>query len=202
MEAIDGRVVLSPSDLSAHLACPHLTRLELAAARGEIGRPAREDPELDVLVRRGEEHERRHLDLLRADGRVVVEIDRGGLGLDGLRAATEATTAAMQAGADVIYQATFFDGRWRGHADFVCRVERPSRLGPWSYEVTDAKLARRVKAAAILQLCAYSEQVALVQGVAPEHIHVLGGDQISRPHRLADFAAYHRAIELNQQYVP
>src|SRR5437763_3544680 len=86
VEAIDGRVVLSPSDLSAHLACPHLTRLELAAARGEIGRPAREDPELDVLVRRGEEHERRHLDLLRAEGRVVVENDRGGRGLDGVRA--------------------------------------------------------------------------------------------------------------------
>ena len=53
--------------------------------------------------------------------------DRG----DQLRAAAAATIAAMAAGADVIYQATFFDGTWRGHADFLLRVddpERPSRL--------------------------------------------------------------------------
>ena len=58
----------------------------------------------------------------------------------------------MRAGADVIYQATFFDGRWRGHADFLLRVDTPSDLGAWSYEVADAKLARRVKAAAVLQM--------------------------------------------------
>ena len=57
------------------------------------------------------------------------------------------TLAAMRAGADVIYQATFFDGRWRGHADFLVRVEVPSDLGPWSYEVWDTKLARHVKGA-------------------------------------------------------
>ena len=195
MEAIDGRIVLSPSDLSAYLACPHLTRLELAAATGEIERPAREDPELDVLVRRGEEHEHRHVQRLRAEGRAVVEIDLSGRGVEGLHAAAQATTAAMRDGAEVIYQATFFDGRWRGHADFLCRVEQPSRLGPWSYEVTDTKLARRVKAAAILQLCSYSEQVARVQGAVPERIHVLGGDQISRAHRLGDYAAYYRAVK-------
>lgn len=194
---IDGRIVLSPTDLSAYLACPHLTRLELAAAWGEIVRPAREDPELDVLARRGEDHERRHLERLRAEGKEIVEIDRGDgrAGLAGLRAAADATAAAMVAGVEVVYQATFFDGHWRGHADFLGRVERPSRLGSWSYEVTDTKLARRVKAAAILQLCSYSEQVARVQGTAPEHIHVLGGDEISRAYRLSDYAAYHRAVK-------
>ena len=32
---------------------------------------------------------------------------------------------AMAAGADVVYQATFFDGKWVGYADFLLRVERP-----------------------------------------------------------------------------
>ena len=39
----------------------------------------------------------------------------------------------MAAGADVIYQATFFDGTWRGHADFLLRVDdadAPVALGP------------------------------------------------------------------------
>ena len=55
----------------------------------------------------------------------------------------------MRAAPTSIYQATFFDGRWRGHADFLLRVDRrePQRLGDWHYEVADTKLARHVKAA-------------------------------------------------------
>ena len=99
----------------------------------------------------------------------------------------------MQAGADVIYQATFFDGRWRGHADFLAAGRRArADLGGWSYEVADAKLARRVKAAALLQMCAYSEQVERIQGVAPEQMHVITGDGERAPFRLADYSAYYR----------
>ena len=85
----------------------------------------------------------------------------------------------MAAGADVIYQATFFDGTFRGHADFLLRVEsadRPSRWGPYHYEVADTKLARHVKASAILQICSYVDQLERIQGVRPEWLHVaLGG---------------------------
>ncbi len=57
------------------------------------------------------------------------------------------TLDAMRDGADVIFQATFFDGRWRGHADFLFkRPDRPSPLlGAWSYDIADTKLARSVK---------------------------------------------------------
>ena len=101
----------------------------------------------------------------------------------------------MRKGVDVIYQATFFDGRWRGHADFLFRVDTPSDLGDWSYEVADAKLARRVKAAAILQMCAYSEQLAALQGVAPRHIHVITGDGEHHTEKLSDYSAYYRALK-------
>ena len=37
----------------------------------------------------------------------------------------------MAGGADVIYQATFFDGRWLGYADFLLRVETPERPSVW-----------------------------------------------------------------------
>lgn len=48
--------------------------------------------------------------------------------------------AAMKQGCRVVYQATFFDGTFRGHADFLMRVETPSALGDYSYEVADTKL--------------------------------------------------------------
>ena len=63
-------------------------------------------------------------------------------------------------GADVIYQACFVDGDWRGFADFV------ERQPDGGYEVVDTKLARHSKPAYVLQLCFYSEQVARIQGVA------------------------------------
>ena len=46
-------------------------------------------------------------------------------------------------------------------------------VGVGSYEVADTKLARRARPNAVLQLCAYSEHVARLQGVWPEEIEVV-----------------------------
>ncbi len=131
MHIVDGTLVLSATDLTGFLACEHLTQLDRAVAEGRLEAPVRDDPELEVVRRRGEKHETRYLDTLRAEGRSVVEIPRGcSTTLEGLRAWEAETLAAMRAGADVIYQAAFFDGGWHGRADFLLRVEEPSDLGP------------------------------------------------------------------------
>src|ERR1700694_2872987 len=122
MHLLDGEIVLSPTDLTGFLECEHLTQLELKAVRGLIERPVRDDPELDILTRRGGEHEQAHLGRLRGEGRSVVEISSESRSRADLDAREAETVAAMRAGAEVIYQATFFDGRWRGHADFLLRV--------------------------------------------------------------------------------
>src|SRR5690606_22246697 len=106
--------------------------------------------------------------------------------------AVAATEQAMREGAEVIYQATFLRGQLRGHADFLLRVERPSALGEFSYEVADTKLARRAKPYFILQLCFYSELLAAAQGAEPEHIHVILGDREHHSFRRAEFSAYFR----------
>ena len=200
MQLIDGRPVYAATDLVGFLACEHLLALERAALAGLVERPIRNDPEIELIAKRGVDHERRYLEELRASGRNVVEIARDGsvatTGVE-LRAAAADTEAAMRAGADVVYQATFFDGRWRGHADFLLRVERPSGLGTWSYEVADTKLARRAKAGAILQVCSYVEQVARIQDLVPECLHlVLGGSAREKvSYRVAEFMAYYRRIK-------
>jgi predicted RecB family nuclease len=200
VQLIDGAPVYSATDLVGFLACEHRFDLERAALNGFVRKPIRDDPSIDLIARRGTEHEKRYLADLISSGRTVVEIARDGSkagDADDLRMAEAETVAAMWAGADVIYQATFFDGRWRGHADFLMRVERPSALGPWSYEVADTKLARHVKAGAILQVCSYVEQVTRVQGVEPEHLHiVLGGSaRAVESFRVADFMAYFRRVK-------
>ena len=107
-----------------------------------------------------------------------------------------ATLEAMRDGADVIFQATFFDGRWRGHADFLFkRADRPSPASAtWSYDIADTKLARSVKAGAILQMCVYADLLEGLQGIAPEWLYVITGDRRRHAHRLDDFAAYFRYV--------
>lgn len=190
----DGTIVVSASDLVGFLACDHLATLELGRIAGLWDKPFREDPELELMQERGYAHEAAYLERLRADGRSIHEIQTGDLRTpDQLRAAEAETLAAMRAGRDVIYQATFFDGHWRGHADFLLRVETPSDLGSWSYEIADTKLTRRVKAAAILQMCVYADRLTELQGVAPQEIVVVTGDGAEHRERLADYTAFFRS---------
>src|SRR5207302_3614432 len=195
MQFLDGRLIVSPSDLTGFLECEHLTQQELAAARGEIGRPERKDPELEVLTKRGLEHEARHLVELRTSHQTVVEFPFPEGSITGLTQAHDQTVAAMREGVDVIYQGTFFDGRWRCHPDFLLKVDKPSKLGDYSYEVADAKLARKAKAAAVLQCCVYAEQLAAIQGVDSEHIRLFLGDGSEEELRLKDYGAYYRSVK-------
>jgi len=202
MQDLDGATVYSASDLVGFLECEHLTALERAALAGLTQRPDREDAELIVLQDRGLEHEHRFLEWLREQGRTVVEgrTEGAGTGRAARRAAIEGDAAAtrqlMREGADVIYQATLFDGTWLGYVDFLVRIERPSALGAHSYEVFDTKLARRTKGGALLQMCVYSELVAAIQGLMPERIHVALGGSGHRieSHRLDDYLAYFRSV--------
>ena len=200
MQLIDGRPVYAATDLVGFLACSHRLALERAALVSLVTRPVRNDPTIELIAERGAAHEQRYLEELRTSGRMVVEIPHEvtfASRREELSAAASATEAAMRQGADVIYQATFFDGTWLGFADFLLRVERESALGDWAYEVADTKLARKAKASAILQVCSYVEQLTRVQGVEPEELHiVLGGSKReTATYRVADFMAYFRRVK-------
>ncbi|RZU32499.1 TM0106 family RecB-like putative nuclease [Blastococcus saxobsidens] len=193
MQRLDGRLVLSPTDLTAHQECRHLTRLDLGVAAGEWSAPQVETTEeLQFVFDRGMAHEEKYLASLAAEGRSIARIETV-FDADGRRRAEEQTVEAMRSGVDVVYQGTFFDGAWGGQSDFLLRVDRPSPLfGDWSYEIADTKLARKLKVAALLQMATYAERLTKLQGVAPEFVHVVTGDGVSRPWRLSDVAAYAR----------
>ncbi|MGH3050664.1 MAG: TM0106 family RecB-like putative nuclease, partial [Gaiellaceae bacterium] len=178
---------LSPSDLSAFLACAHLTQLELRVQRGELARPHRDDPQGDLVKRLGEEHERRYLQRLLDDGRSVTTIELAESDWDWERAARE-TEEALRSGVDVVYQACFVDGEWRGLADFV------ERQADGSYEAVDTKLARHGKPAHVLQLCFYSEQIGRVTGRMPERLHVELGSGERESYRVGDFLSYYHRV--------
>ena len=179
------RLLLSPSDVTAFLACEHLTTLSLRAALGEIETPQRDDEQRDLIFRKGLEHERAYLESLRAAGKTIAEIEFDDRDWE---AAQARTVAAMESGADVVYQGVFVHENWRGVADFLLR--QPDG----SYEALDTKLARSAKPAYILQLLFYNEQLARIQGREPEHIHVLLGNGEQATFRPEEFAAYYRRV--------
>ena len=187
MRFADGTLMLSPSDLSAHLACEHLTTLSLLVARGGLEQPHLESPHRDLIFRKGAEHEAQYLAWLEGQGRTVVRIptyDDEAFDHEQARKLTE--NAIRDATADVIYQPYLTDGRWHGFADFL-------ELQPdGTYEPVDTKLARNAKPAHVLQLCFYAEQVARISGRPVERIHVENGRGIRETFRVVEFAAYYR----------
>src|SRR6266545_2197199 len=189
MRSSDGLLSFSPSDVTAYLECEHLTQLELKVARGEIVKPHAEDAQAALIRRKGDEHEAAYLSRLLADGRDVVTIQIAGPDgeWDWERAARE-TADAIQAGREVVYQAAFLDGEWRGLADFVIRG------ADGSYEAYDTKLARHGKPAHVLQLCFYSEQIGRIQGRLPERMHIALGSGETESYRVLDFLAYYRRV--------
>jgi len=174
LHQLDTHLIVSATDLSAFFACPHVTTQDMSAASGGPKPPKFDDPGAEVLRQRGHEHEAQILEAYRGDGRDVVSLTRPERGSDtgpDWPAYAAETLRHMRAGVDVIHQACLFDGQWLGLPDFLIRVDRPSGLGDWSYEVVDAKLSRTAKAGAVLQICAYSEMLEAVQGLAPDRMH-------------------------------
>ncbi|MGO4118722.1 TM0106 family RecB-like putative nuclease [Rhizobium ruizarguesonis] len=190
MKAILNHVELSASDLVGHLNCEHLTSLDLRVLSGELAKPVQWDPLLEILRERGFRHEQAYVDHLEASGLRVVKID--GVGIDD--AAATATLEAMRSGSEIIVQAALRHGRWAGRADVLRRVEKPSNLGDWSYEIVDTKLARETRGGTVLQLCLYSDLIGAVQGFEPENTYVVApwSDYEPQRFRLADFGAYYR----------
>lgn len=185
--------VFSATDLVNYIRCEHLAGLERRAQEGELTRPAPSAEEL-LVIGKGDAHEARYVANLREAGVELVELERP-IGLRSVAAAAGATLEAMRSGVAVIHNATLFDGEWLGVADFLRRVEQPSALGPWRYEVADTKLARNAMPALVVQLCAYTELLAAAQGAAPERMIGLMGDGHEELFRYADYGAYYRSIK-------
>ena len=188
-----GEIRLSASDLAAHGVCAYLTTLDLEVAHGQRRAPFRADPHLAALRERGAEHERAFLGHLRARGVEVFELPADAA----LAMAAQLTLDAMRRGFDAIAQATLLGERWQGRVDVLLRVERPSpRLGAWSYEPIDTKLARETKAATVLQLCLYAELLASMQGTPPERMSVVppGVGFVPETYRTDEYLAYYRRV--------
>ncbi|GAA5627747.1 hypothetical protein Brsp05_03040 [Brucella sp. NBRC 12953] len=192
MQLRDDSLLLSASDLVGHLNCRHLTGLDIELVHGTLSKPAFWDPLLQILWERGTRHEQGFVDHLKTKGFNVTVID--GVGIDD--GAVAQTRAAMIEGHPIIVQGAFRLNGWVGRTDILRRIETPSNLGAWSYEVIDTKLARETKGGTVLQLCLYAELVASVQGLTPSYSYVVApwSDYEPQIFRMDDYSAYYRRV--------
>lgn len=189
-------VLYSASDLTAAATCEFALVRTLDAKLGRIP-PLEEsvDPMLERAARLGDLHEERTLQRYLAEFGRFDGSHPGGVALierpderptaEILLRGQEATLAALRAGADVVYQATFYDGRFLGYADFIRRTT-PADAAEHVYEVYDTKLARRAKVTALLQLAAYADQLTRLGIATGPEVHLLLGDGSTSSHDLVD----------------
>ncbi|MGC0141397.1 MULTISPECIES: TM0106 family RecB-like putative nuclease [unclassified Pseudactinotalea] len=200
----DKHLIITASDVVMAARCEYQLLRVLDERLGRTPKAQFDDDEmLTRAARLGEEHERQVLAGLKDTYPTVVEIP------DVARPYTAQALADAQArtlevladGADVVFQASFFDGSFHGRADFLVRAD------DGRYAVWDSKLARRAKTEALLQLAAYADQlIAAGVPVAPMATLVLGDRShaefdlaemlpvyAERRHRVLAVTAAHRA---------
>ena len=192
MKSTPAGPLFSASDISAFTACPAVIQLDLQSLYEPLEQSVK-DEQTKLIQKKGIEHEARYLETLKKTGLEVIEIPDNRHLSDSARA--EASTLELKRGAPYVYQPYFNDGTLHGLADILRRVEKPSNLGNFSYEVVDAKVSSTEKASYILQLCCYSELLAKVQGTMPERIHVILGTNREVTYRLTDFYAYYLKVK-------
>ncbi len=168
------RLVISASDLRTASLCEFALVAELDVVRGlreSVADP--DDPMMARVKALGDQHENLELRRLgQAHPGGVRQLPSPEYSPQGLAAAMAATLDALAGDAQVLSQATLFDGGFVGRADFLERT-------PQGWVVSDTKLARHENVPALLQIAAYA---ALLEDagvpVAPLARLVLGGGEV------------------------
>ena len=171
-ETGDRRAFFSLSALNRFLACEHRTYLDILERRGEL-RVFRLPPDMFLPSRRGDRHEVAVVDGLVAEGLDVVSLDDEAATVE---ERARRTIAAIREGRGVLHQGCLARDGWLGYPDFLIRIDEPSDLGAWSYEVYDAKLGSHPQPRHISTCCSTPMNLwsAYRVGVPTECIYRLG----------------------------
>lgn len=182
-------LVFSASDLVIAATCEYQLLRKLDE---KLGRAAKPDFPPDAMLERtaqlGDVHEHRVLDDFVAEfghwdpttGKGVYDVvPADAMDRTTLSAKHAESIDALKSGADVVFQAAFFDGQFHGRSDFL--VKRPGGM----YAVFDTKLARHAKVTALLQLAAYGDQM-LQAGITPDPtLTLVLGNRVHSDHPLS-----------------
>lgn len=165
MQIVNGEVIYSPSDITSWMKCQwgYVRKLDSKLGKGNIV-PPETDAMMQYSARQGNRHERYFLTTLQehygkenvflvSDEDLPKDLPR----LEKLTIMDARTADALKEEWPVVFQASFFDGKYTGFADFLEFVEID---GVWAYQVLDTKLALSDKLHVYdLQLASYARHL-------------------------------------------
>lgn len=191
MKRVGNALQVSPSDLITFLESPFASWMDRYHLEYPDAVMPGEPSESERLVAEaGNTHERDFLERLFREGREIREIPKADT------AQAEALTVeALASSAEVIFQARLRGGLFAGWADFLVRSDEEER----AWEVWDTKLARKMKAYFILQLCAYADMLEQMTGERPRVIRAVLGDNTIHRHRTEDMFDYY--LETKERFL-
>ncbi len=190
----------SPSDLTLYQRSAFaswMARYVLDYPEQATDIPRDKDVMLALLAEKGNAHEDHYVEQLKQEyGAENVFIIAKALRK---AEAADETLKAMQKGYQVICQAYLQRDNFAGSADFLFKKDGQSELGAYYYEAWDTKLSRSTQAYFIVQLCCYSWMLEQLQGVLPEEVVVVLGNQKEERIRIAPHYSYF--LNLKQQFL-
>jgi uncharacterized protein len=189
MRKIDNKIIYSPSDLITYMESEFDSWADRYALEfpDEVEKDAI-DPSLQLVSEHGNKHEDlflQHLKSLHSVAEILGDKDF----------AAQATLKALQSGSDVIYQGYLAKDSFAGRSDFLVKVDGKSRFGPYHYEVWDTKLARKAKPYFVIQLCCYAEMLESLQGVRPEFIRIVLGDNAIKSFLIKEYFGFYQHLK-------
>ena len=180
----------SVTDVANHVRCTYLTQRarEHAVALVE-GRVARDDGD-SLIARKGREFEAsvvaERAEAVRAAGGRIVDIREAA---SDRRTQTTLLAECLRDGIELICQAPLRAGSMFGYADLL------QRMPDGRYEPIEIKYGRSLRPSFVLQVCAYADALASLQGgVEPEHVRVVTGDRTEHVLSTRDHIEYLRAV--------
>jgi uncharacterized protein len=184
------QIIYSPSDLTLYMDSPFASWMERRALiKPELLSSADAADEMMLLLqKKGSLYEKEVLESFLTEKLNVVQIVQN-------PDSEQDTYAAMQSGADVIYQAALSVSRFKGYADFLIKVEGKSGFGNYYYEVWDTKLSKTLKPYVVMQLCCYAEMLERLQGRRPDYIVAALGNGERRRLRTNDYFYYYQNLK-------
>jgi predicted RecB family nuclease len=139
------QVVFSPSDLVRYVQSPFASWMARLCLEQPETKLLKDKPDalLNYLAGKGLAHESDYLASLEQSTSKLVTVPNHLNNIDKVNA----TLDAMRHGADIIFQACLTSNedseyQFQGHADFLFKVSKPSKLGDYSYEPWDTKLSK------------------------------------------------------------
>ncbi len=180
MKKRNGQLIFAPSDLIDFMESKFITWMERYNLEfpGKV-QPDEVDESLEILQKKGIEHESEFLEQLKKEDKSVAEIPRNDTSI-------RDTRSAIFEGKEIIYQAHLERAKdsiqFTGYADFLFRVEGDSQLGDYHYEPWDTKLALKPKPYFIIQ-------------VLPKQFHIVLGNGDIKSFHTNNYYSYYQQLK-------